>query len=190
MKEPLKFKTSELEWAYTSVLSSSWLFYFTICTYVHTPYIAIRLRLRIYFLVLYDCNSTVMCAHGQGRMTEAQWLISGRLDVQRMERATQRWDTESEEEKGKLSFTGKESQIDSGKTLRPKTNKKLGFARKQKLADLDPFTFGLGLHTTYEHHTCTETSLGSYSITKSRLSLPPDDHHLSSISNWNYPFTT
>ena len=77
----------------------------------------------------------------------------------------------------------RQRESDSGKMLRPKTNKKLGFARKQKLADLDPLTFGLGLHTTYEHHTCTETSLGSYSITKSRLSLPPDDHHLSSISN-------
>ena len=50
------------------------------------------------FLVLYDCNCAIMRAHGMAEwQRQNDW--SGRDYVQWTERARQRWDTESEEEK-------------------------------------------------------------------------------------------
>ena len=78
------------------MLNSSWLFCGTIHMYVHVPYITNQLCLIIYFLVLYDCNCAIIRAHGMAEwQRQNDWTT---LYVQWMERAGQRWDTESEEE--------------------------------------------------------------------------------------------
>ena len=158
------------------MLNSSWLFCCTIHTYIHIPYITIQLRLRIYFLELNDCNCDVILAHGT-------------LYVWPTERAGQRWDTESEEER-EARFRCQWGS-DTGRQLQDTETEDKQEARLhqwREIAEVSCFgpQFIEHFHIWLTSLHCLRASYmnqnfrGSNLIAESLWSSPPDDHHLSS----------
>lgn len=115
----------KLEWAHTTVLSSGWLFCCTIRSYIYILYNTILLQ-----FISWYCIIVIVVLSVHMGMTEWQrqnvWSVGHSM--------CNEWRKLNRGEvlrKGKWGFTSKESPTNSGKTLKPKTNEKLGFTGKE-----------------------------------------------------------
>jgi len=151
-----------------SMLNGGWLFGCIVC-------MSIWAYISLSCVITCDCACAYFCAYAYGKMTEAEWLISGMCMCDKR-RELDRGETLSLKKKGKWGLTSEETDGQRRLTLRLKTNKKLGFAGKETEARCFGLKFNEHFHVWYMSSNCLCITHGI----KSHSSSPPDDHHLPS----------